>query len=454
MIGGTAQVKARSGVRIAADYRSARAGVTALAWGQRAIWKAIQDAGRDNAHYFNVTRLLAVPKTGGPRDPETVADALGQIMERHDALRARLRPGEFGPGQEIEAAGTLMIDVVEGDGSDPDADAEDLLARLAGVSFGPGEPPIRAGLVVRDGAVRHVALVFCHVAADRHAADVVVRDLRMLLLRGELPPPPSYQLLDLVREQTMGPRLRSARAIAHWEEAYRRIPPVMFPDQVGPGGSPRFAKAMLASPALDDAVRVVAARAHVSTATVLLVAATQLLAATTGHQVCAVTPIVHNRFQPRTRDLVTSLNQLGLFTLENGAAAPLGETLATAYPAVLAAYRHAQYDQVAWEAMVDRVSAGRRVRVFPSCCFNDLRPGEEIGSSPSQGDSVLEWQPGVDHLNCGFCMSLNRWNGTLAVGLSADTTRLPERDMAALLGGIESYVVAAAHRSALPGEFV
>ncbi|WP_169946608.1 condensation domain-containing protein [Microbispora sp. H11081] len=428
-------------MRISVDYASSRSGTAALAWGQRAIWEAIRRVGPDDAHYFNVPRVLAVPRAGGPRTPGSVAEALAQVVARHDGLRSLVRLGAAGPHQEVVAAGTLPIETVEVANADAGAAAAELVTRLAARSFGDGEQPLRAGLVVCDGAVTHVALVLSHVVSDWQAADVVVRDLRMLLLRGAITTPPS-QLLDLVREEQAA-SARSDRAIAQWEALLRTVPSAMFPEAVAAGSTPRFARAVLSSPRLNHATHMLARRASVSTATVLLVAVTMLLRELTGHKVCAITPIVHNRFSDRTRDLVTSLNQLGLFTL--GPCGSLNETLVNEYSAVIASYRRARFDTLAFDKMIDRVSADRGVSVFPSCCFNDLRVGEDpIGTIRDDGESELEWLPGTERRSCHFCVALMHWKGTLGVELNADTTRLPESEMAALLHRLESFVVEAA----------
>jgi hypothetical protein len=236
----------------------------------------------------------------------------------------------------------------------------------------------------------------------------------------------------------------------------------MFPDLVAEPGSPRWSKALLESRALEDAVTIVAARHHMSTATVLLTAVSALLGTITPHQTCAITPIVHNRFRPETRNLVTTLSQLGLFTLSSDPDATLAETLEATQPEAMRAYRHAQYDQLAWDAMVARVSADREVTVYPSCCFNDLRPVDHSGlPDSSQGEdavrtsvasSRIEWLPGVDHFNCDFCFFVTRQSGILSIGLSADTCRLPQSRIVGLLRAVEELVVESAFRDARPSE--
>ena len=78
------------------------------------------------------------------------------------------------------------------------------------------EYPLRVALVTVDDRVRQIVLVFSHCAVDFHAATTVLRDLRVLLLRGSLDSPPGLQSLDLAaRERTTGLR-RSQRAVAYW----------------------------------------------------------------------------------------------------------------------------------------------------------------------------------------------------------------------------------------------
>ncbi|WP_327045611.1 condensation domain-containing protein [Microbispora sp. NBC_01189] len=431
-------------MRLEVGFAASRSGTAEFAWGQRAIWGAVQQVGPDSAHYFNVPRVLAVPRAGGPRPPEAVAAALAEVTGRHDALRSLVRLGADGPYQEVAAAGTLPVELTEAARDEAGDAAAALVARLAARSFGDGEQPLRAGFVVCDGAVTHVALVISHVVADWHAAGVVVNDLRTLLLRGAIARPPSSQLLDLVREERAAPA-RSDRAIAQWEALLRTVPSAMFPEAARPASTPRYARAVLTSPRLNHAAYVLARQTGVSTATVLLVAVAMLLRELTGHEVSAITPIVHNRFDDRTRDLVTSLNQLGLFTL--GPSGGLAETVVSAYPAVLASYRRARYDTPAMQAMIDRLGADRGVSVFPSCCFNDLRPGEDQGTAGrADEESELEWLPGTDQRSCDFCVALMRHKGTLGVEVNADTTRLSEGEMETLLHRLESFVVASAHR--------
>ncbi|WP_051760376.1 condensation domain-containing protein [Herbidospora cretacea] len=440
-----------------AQFAGGREGRARLAWGQRAIWDAVQQAGPANAHFFNIARLIAFARGRGPFPLDDVVAAVAALVLRHEALRARTHVDEDGePFQVVHGEGALPIRLAECADDEADEVAEVLLAELARTAFAPGDEwPARFGLVVVEGRVRHVAFVLCHLAADDYAADLVARELRNLLLRGAFPVQPSQQLLDLVTEEESGVgRYRSEAALAHWEKGYRRIPPTMFPTVVGPPAEPRWSRAVLESHALEDAVAVVAARHHVSTGTVLMTAVTTLLGPLLGHDVCAITPIVHNRYRPATRDLVATLTQLGLFTMRSDPLAPLAKTLEQTHSDAMRSYRHAQYDQRAWDAMVEKVSADRNVRVYPSCCFNDVRPVEQRTATQVATDgpcpAEVEWLPGVEHFNCDFCFVVTRQAGTLAIGLTADTCRFPRDRMVTLMRGVEELVVESAYRDTRP----
>ncbi|WP_449065481.1 hypothetical protein [Planomonospora algeriensis] len=152
-----------------------------------------------------------------------------------------------GPYQVLEAAGAIPVAVAGGDG---DGDPDRLLGELAATAFDyAAEWPLRAGLVVDGGEVTHIVLVFCHLAADGLGAEVVLRDLRLLLLRGSVPGPPPPQPLDLARWQESGAGRRVAGiAAGHWEQEYRRVPPTMFGRPAGDAAADRRSGGRSSSP--------------------------------------------------------------------------------------------------------------------------------------------------------------------------------------------------------------
>lgn len=409
-------------------FAAADSGAGPLTWGQLAIWDAIERTAPDD-HYFNFGRILKVP---GVRTPAEVCTALGGLVAMHGALRTRLDLTGSRPRQLLAASGELPVERRSGEPGE-------VLAGLVARAFDyEAEWPLRAALVVEGTRVSHVVLAFCHVAADGLGADVAVRDLRLLLLRGggSLGVPPAPRPLDLAHWQA-GPEGRRAagRAARLWEKVPREV---MFDRRAGAGERPRVWRGQLASPAMDLAVRAVAAQHRTSTSTVLLAATAALVGRWTGRARCAVLPIASNRFRRDTARIVGMVSQEGVFALD-GVERPFGELLRAADPAALRAYRSAFHDPL------DRVRGGW---AQPLCCFNDQRPvrPDPVPCAPQRIRAALpasrvSWPLGQDRLNCRFCVHVT---GNLEVSVTADTAYLPRPQIERFLWGLESLLVAEA----------
>ncbi|WP_164540424.1 condensation domain-containing protein [Streptomyces abyssomicinicus] len=411
-------------------------GTGPLTWGQLAIWDAIERTAPDD-HYFNFGRVLEVP---GERTPDEAAAALAALLGTHDSLRTRLDLTGDHPRQRLAAGGELPVLLST-------EDPGKLLAQLSATRFDyGGEWPLRVALVTDGPRVTHIVLVFCHLAADGLGADVAVRDLRMLLLRGAATTgrPPAPSPLDLAHWQA-GPEGRrvARRAAALWESVPHQVmfdrrtapaDPADPADPAGPAGpadGPRVWRAQLSSPALGLAARAVAARHHTSTSTVLLTATAALVGAATGQDRCVVLPIVHNRFRKDTARMVSMVSQEGVFVLD-GADRGLDTLVRAAGSATLRAYRSAFHDPL------DRL---RGDWVQPLCCFNDQRFAEP-GPAPCTPEDIraalpattLSWPLSQDRLNCRFCVHIG---GDLEVSVTADTDHLPRPQMERFLRDLE-----------------
>ncbi|MEV0418746.1 condensation domain-containing protein [Streptosporangium canum] len=428
-------------------FSGSRSGTAPLTWGQRAIWDTIQKTAPDD-HYFNFGRVLKVPRRARPLTVERAVEVLGALVERHGSLRTRLGAG---PSQILETSGAIAVTLSAGD---PDR----LLDTLAERAFDyAGEWPLRVGLVVAGGTVTHIVLVFCHLAADGLGAEAAITDLRLLLLRGAVPGPPPPSPLDLARWQRSEQGLRVARIAAeHWESEYRRIPPTMFDRPVAVPEGPPVWRAQIVSRALDLAVQRIAAVHGVSTSTVLLAASSVLVGAVTGHDVCAMLPIVGNRFRADTANAVTTLSQEGLFVLDLRGDATFADLLRRAKPAALRAYRSAYHDPDDRDRLTARVSRERGAEIHPYCCFNDMRFVDRVDASHDERtvrqamkETALTWPLSQDRLNCRFCLHVTGEPGGLGVSLTADTRFLPRPAMERYLYDLESLLVEAAFREVL-----
>ncbi|MFF7036747.1 condensation domain-containing protein [Streptomyces griseus] len=472
------------------SFRGERSGTAPLTWGQRAIWHAIRRTA-PNDHYFNIGRVLPLADRGRPATVAATLDALARLVERHEALRTRLVPAaaDGGPSQWLADTGSLPVTIAPATGlPEAAAEAETLLDGLSGTRFDyPAEWPLRAALVTVGDRVTHAVLVLCHLAADGHAAEVLVRDLRLLVRRGSAGRPPATTPLDLARGQhAEAGRRRGAAALAHWEAGFRAAPPTMFPEPCAEPRSPRFWTGRIVSPALARAVAAVAAAHRVSGSTVLLTASAALVAAGEGHRTAAVMPIVGNRAAEALRDLVSTLSQDGLFVLDLAAAerntedrhgdrdgdgeekgtgaARFTDLLPAAHRAALRAYRAAVYDPVEWDALGERLRAEYGREVHPYCCFNDMRLVERpVPEGPRPTARVLAEElaearrrtafgfPATqDRVACRYCLHITEEGDALAVSLTADTAYLPPEAIRAHLYAMEELIVTSAAGSPPP----
>ncbi|MBO3751658.1 hypothetical protein J5X84_36770 [Streptosporangiaceae bacterium NEAU-GS5] len=433
-----------------AEFSGGRAGQAPLTWGQRAIWTAI---GRNPPGHFNIDLLLRVPRRDGIPLAEAVR-AVGALVERHESLRTRIRHAEGRLYQDVASAGQVPVEVAEADAGAAADVARSLLDGWAGADLDDGERwPIRVGLVVADGAVRWIALLLSHVAADGRGSEIVLRDLRLLLRNGAIPAAPGLQPLDLARYQHSAGERRTRAAVAFWSSQYERLPSVMFtPD--GPGDDPPHRRAQLTSPFFGAAIQAVASRHKVSSAAVLLAATGTMVARSTGHPTVALTTIVGNRFDAQLRPMVTSLDQSGLFTIDLDDGPRFAELVPRAWRSALRAYRHAYYDSVRLESALAELSRDRWSgrELMPYCCVNDVRrmAGEdaleaaaaELPADPERAPVV--WLDDPPPQRCHFCLQVSDGPGGLTLRLTADTRCLPSPAMEDFLRGMEDLVLEAA----------
>ncbi|MCM2415980.1 condensation domain-containing protein [Streptomyces sp. RKAG290] len=454
-------------------FTGGRSGDAPLTWGQRAIWHAI---GRTapNDHYFNIGRVLPLADRGAPVDLPRLAGALAALLVRHEALRTMIVAGaDKEPRQLLHAEGLVEVRVHdEPDPAGTGVAAESLLSSLAARRFDYArEWPVRIGVVRHEGRVTHVVLALCHLATDGHGAEILVRDLRLLVRRGSAGPACAETPLDLARRQASPAGRRSGEAaLAHWENGLRQAPATMFPAPAGPPRSPRFWTGRLLSVALPPAVEALAAAHRVSGSTVLLTASAALVAADQGHSVAAVMPIAGNRAAQGHRNLVSTLSQDALFVLRMddvpGPEADFTDLLAGAWPAALAGYRAAAYDPAGWDALLERAAHERGSEVHPYCCFNDMRLAERPTASrtPPRADeltalrrrSVLDFPATQERVACRYCLHVSGDDSALTVTLTADTAFLPPAAIHAHLRAIEEVIVSSSagappRLAALPG---
>ncbi|MFF5232626.1 condensation domain-containing protein [Dactylosporangium sp. NPDC000521] len=437
------------------EFSGSRGGVCGLSWGQVAIWRAIQRMVPDDAA-LNMSWVTDLEgegiSVGTPLS--RITGTVRTVMERHESLRTRVRAGADGaPMQDLAAAGTIEVHVVDATAGTAPAAAKALQERLTAPAYDyPHEWPLRVGAVRVGDVVTHAVFGICHLVTDRGGLTALVRDV-VLCLRGEpLADAGDRQPYDQARhQQSAAGRRQSEKALRYWSRHLETVPLRRFPDErERPAGEPPFWAATLSSPAGDLAVTLLAGRHQVSTSAVILAAAAVQLARQTGAREAVLQVIVSNRFRPGLADAVGPASQDGLCVIDVGdddLAPVIGRTM----QASLQAYLHAQYDPAALDDLLAAVGTARGGEVDLSMSFNDRRFDAQTpvaaGGTVTAGAiealrpaTTLEWER-VEHYGARYFLHVNAVPGTLDLTLFADTTVLPAAAVEAHLRGVEELLL-------------
>ncbi|WP_434739850.1 condensation domain-containing protein [Micromonospora sp. SH-82] len=436
-----------------------------LTWGQRAMWRAVVEFESTERSVLNLRRTLPLSPRAGV-DVDRAVAALGSLVGRHESLRTRVRVGDGDLCQVASARGDLPVTVRTAEpGTDPDgrAAARTLAADLGDPPFDHAAGwPLRAALVVVDGLVRQVVVVFSHSTVDFHAAELVLRDLRITLLRGAPATTPALQSLDVALRESGTAQRRSRRAVAHWMRQFRRLPEGMF-ETVEPGEEPRYRRGSLVSTVIDPAVRAIAARHGVTTATVLLAATAAVVTASTRREVCGLFAMSNNRFLPEYAPAVSKLNQLGICLIDLADRPDFAGVLARTRAASLEAYRHAYYDPRDLAQAFTDLGYDYGTALAPFCYFNDIRiptgvpetGGSGVGDAEGPGPdptalraarsgSVFTWSESLERFAWRCRLQVVDAPGAVELVVTADTRHLSAHRAEGLVRAVEGLLVEAA----------
>ena len=288
---------------------STRGAAGPLSAAQRLLWAADLLA-PGSVHYAvpSATRLR------GPLDAGALAEALSDVVARHDALRAVFESTPEGPVQRTSPPAPVPLPLLDvSDRPDPQQAARDAVDGLAERPFDLETGPLFRAALVRIGPDDHVLLVnIHHIVYDGWSEGVFSRDLADAYaerLAGRAPRrarPAQYA--EFVAWQTA--RLEGgelADSLAYWERSLEGVPPLDLPT---PRPRPRVrthegAAVPLTVPG--DAVAAVAAFAREEKATpfmVYLAAYQALLGRTAGQDDFAVLTPVAGRSETAFEDAV------------------------------------------------------------------------------------------------------------------------------------------------------
>ncbi|MEN3308206.1 MAG: hypothetical protein V7603_4408 [Micromonosporaceae bacterium] len=439
--------------RILVPFAGEGAGVGELSWGQREIWEAMQ---RQRGWLpIGFTR----PLPAGTSVEDVVSD-LRFALRRYPSMRTRLRFAEDGrPQQVVAATGAVELEVVHADGADPAQLSAALHQRyMRGDHDHAADWPVRMAVVCSAGVPTHQAMVACHLVSDGLGALVM---LRAWARRAELESSPATALDPLAQAQwQQGPagRRQSDNAMRYWAALLHTIRPRRF-KSTGDGQSPRHWRLDYHSPAMSVATRAIAVRNRLDSSYVHLAAYCVALARVTGVNPVVVQIVVGNRFRPGLADTVSPINQTGLCVIDV-AGATFDEVLAHAWRKAMGTYKHAYYDPIQLNELIERISRERGEEVDIGCFFNPRRfllaePPPGPPATPGElraalAGSELHWGEPSELPVERFFATLDDLADSVHIELSVDTRYVPPAAMEAFVRGMEAVLVEAAFDADAP----
>jgi hypothetical protein len=446
--------------RVVVQFTGAQAGTQPLTWGQKAI---LQDM-RDSGNQFSMGGRYELPEGSSIGD---AAGLLSGLVGRHASLRMRLRTDDTGrPCQEVAGSGHIGLDILaipdDADRSDVVWYAADLMETwpLARFDFH-SDWPLRMALLTHRGACAYLVWALSHLAADGGGHLLLAADLRAGTASG----PRRAQLPDIAHsEQTPQLRQLSSRTMRYWESALRHIPAQTFGEPATPASQaePRYWQARFSSPAAHLAMLAIAKRTGTDASRVTLALIATATARATGIQPLTIKVMVNNRFRPGLADVIAPIAQNSVVTIDV-ADTTVDEVVARARGASLTAGMRAYYDPDDLREVMARLDAERGYPAGITCRVNDQRAmimrAEEAADrgevTPEQvvgklAETSLTWLGQRDNMHEQANILIENRPDVLSLHMMWDRWSLADRQVEALLRGVEEVAVEAAFDPAAP----
>jgi hypothetical protein len=289
----------------------------------------------------------------------------------------------------------------------------------------------------------------CHLVTDGTGARVILSELADQDSSGSSAMPP----LEQAHWQQSPAGARQCRmALRHWEAILRRVTPDRFPARAAKP-HPRYWEGTFDSPAARLALRAICARTGVEMSSALLTIFAVALARTLGTNPVVAVLVVNNRFRPGLARCVSPIIHPGLCVIDVPDAT-IDQAMAHTRARVLAAYKHAYYDPVQREALIERVNRERGAKVDLECSFNDSRltPADDSGFPPKDSQiqaalerTTFEWTRKQDHRPYDkLYVNVEDRADTIALSVFTDVHHLASEDVEALVRSMEQVAVAGA----------
>ena len=343
-----------------------------LSFAQERFW--VLDQLRSGSTQYNIPYALRLQ---GALDPAVLAAALGEVMRRHEVLRARFPVGESGEAlQVIDPPAPFVLPVADLTVLPPAA-AVDETRRLARAEarrpFDLSRGPLLRALLLRRGSAEHVLIATLHhIASDAWSTGVLMGEVARLAAAfavGEPSPLPEPELQygDFARWQRAaltGPVLDGL--LAWWVQRLSGVPAVLEL----PADRPRpplqsFRGALVPFALSAEAVRGARSLARRGDATlfmVLLAAYQALLGRHSGQERFHVGSPIANRTRAELEGLIGCFVNTLVLPADVSGSPSFAALLARARATALGAYEH---QDLPFERLVDEFRLERDLSRTP-----------------------------------------------------------------------------------------
>lgn len=317
--------------------------------------------------------LIRVLEMHGRLSPGRAAECVGELMERHEALRTIFTVGNQ-PTQKVLSDGAFPVTVRDVAPADTAQAAGELGRELAAPFFdNERDLPLRLGLVTAGAAVSRAVIVISHMAADAVAISILVEELADLTAGKILGAAHVHPLDVAAMESRAAWQRRAAASVAYWQDQLRRAPHNVFLPLPSAGQDDGTSALALRSAAAAARIAAVARRSGATASAVVLTAMSVVAQHFTGDRCFVMTLISANRASPAMRRYVGTATSDTIMTVDLDHCTSFDEAVHEVGQRALLAYRNGCQDAAElWRAIAE-IDSDRGVVTHPrAVVYNDM----------------------------------------------------------------------------------
>jgi Condensation domain len=399
-----------------------------MTFGQLSVFRSLEYAGSPEQADANLTQVWDLPEGTSVSQAQA---AWWHLVQSNESLRTTYAwdPSPVQVVRSLRAGALPTAELAE----PAVAQASLVAAKLAAEAMRPGtDVPWRAVIATHAGRAAFLVVVVHHMAIDGYGFAELQGQFRDVLagkdLQAELTP------TELALEQ-QADRAGQDSALDYWCRVW---PGFTAEDRKGHDGGERIQAAIFSERAL-AAATALSTRLRIPGQSVCLGVSYLVLAAVHGRRRVTLGLMSSNRFTPRLKSIITSMNQLAPVAADADPGLAPEDFLRGVFARSMEAYRSGIYDV---DAVRRRLAGAGALDPEPfrfSSYFNFVGDDGTPEDAPLARDRVL-WQPTKRRMGATFNLFVATRGGVYAVARSS-RSYMDESMLAGVLTGIEAALV-------------